>query len=134
MCRVYLEPFFDFCRACLEPVSIWMARRQQSAMNWLAGQVRVLLKKMEELELEREREKMMKNGSGFPVELHQSVKVPITLNTKISSPFLVVKELPTMGQGGSVEIYEQVAPVFPETAPTPPPAAVEVTPPRTKSL
>ena len=62
---------------------------------------------------------MKENGavvSDLPIEPHKSVKVPITLNTSISSPSLVVKELPTTGQGGSMEIHEQGAPVYPPRA------------------
>ena len=73
---------------------------QQGALNWLAGQVRVLLKRMENLE----------NGSS---------KVPLALDTLIvSSPVTV--------QGGRTEIYGQIAPVFSEYI-APQPAACYAT-------
>ena len=76
---------------------------QQGALNWLAGQVRVLLKRMDNSE----------NGSS---------KVPIALDSLVMSP-------PVTVQGGRTEINGQIAPVFQEyTAPHPQPAAYYATP------
>ena len=61
---------------------------QRSALNWLAGQVRVLLKKMKNLE----------NGQS---------KVPIALDALVASS-------PATVQGGRAKICGQVASVFPE--------------------
>ena len=73
---------------------------QHGALNWLAGQVRVLLKRMANLE----------NGSS---------KVPIALDSLIvSSPVTV--------QGGRTDIYGQIAPVFSEYI-APQPAACYAT-------
>ena len=73
---------------------------QQGALNWLSGQVRVLLKRMENLE-------------------NVSSKVPIALDSLIvSSPVTV--------QGGRTEIYGQIAPVFLEYI-APQPAACYAT-------
>ena len=67
---------------------------QQRALNWLAGQVRVLLKNMENLE----------NGQS---------KVPIALDAPVASS-------PATVQGGRTKICGQVASVFPEyIAPAP---------------
>ena len=76
------------CSSCMSQNS------QQGALNWLAGQVRVLLKKMENLE----------NGQS---------RVPIALDTLVASS-------PATVQGGRTKICGQVASVFPEyIAPAP---------------
>ena len=74
---------------------------QKGALNWLAGQVRVLLKKMENLE----------NGQS---------KVPIALDALVASSLATV-------QGGRTKICGQVASVFPEYI-APAPAASYATP------
>ena len=82
--------------------SFCMARNShQGALNWLAAQVRVLLKRMEILE----------NGSS---------KVPVALDSLIvSSPVTV--------QGGRTDIYGQIAPIFSEYI-APQPVACYATP------
>ena len=50
--------------------SICMSKNnQQGALNWLAGQVRVLLKRVEMLEFEKEKEKVVKGADAKSVEL-----------------------------------------------------------------
>ena len=72
--------------------SICMSQNnQQGALNWLAGQVRVLLKGVEMLEFEKEKEKVVKGADTKSVELvhrlgpFESNAAPILMNKHVAS-------------------------------------------------
>ena len=51
------------CSICMSQIN------QQGALNWLAGQVRMRLKRVDMLEFEKEKEKVVKGADAKSVEL-----------------------------------------------------------------
>ena len=99
--------------------SICMSQNnQQGALNWLAGQVRVLLKRVEMLEFEKEREKVGKGADTKSVELahrlgpFESNAAPIPVNKYVASA-------PVIEYAPAPDVYAAPAPVNESVASSP---------------
>ena len=83
---------------------------QQGALNWLAGQVRVLLKRVEMLEFGKEKEKVVQGADAKSVELvhrlgpFKSNAAPILTNKYVASA-------PVIEYAPALDVHAAPAPV-----------------------